>query len=337
MDYHNHIEIDSASNLIGFLRDIQEGVATSINIDMLYRGVGSDEYGLLPAAFRKDGEKTLDDISRLSGDKFDEDDMLRNASHGLREFSAVRSFYSLANQQGLSLPTDSAVLHSELISKVVGLDNLDSVLRFYGQRDKWPQAELLPTIALAQHYGIPTRILDWTLDPLVAAFFAARNAFTRIEREGSHEGKFSIWYANKVSLAASTLFNKYKDIATPRYSVHVVDVPYNGNPNLTAQKGRFTIVSPRENQEPNDPVDKTTVDEAMVKIFEDTVGIREQAVVFPKSDVSLFTKVSIPLSEAKPLLIKLRVAGYHSGAIFPGYQGCADSLLDAVALGTSTE
>ena len=68
--------------------------------------------------------------------------MLGNASHGLREFSAMRSFYSLANQQGLSLPTDSVALHSELISRVVGLDNLDSVLRFYGQRDKWPQAEL---------------------------------------------------------------------------------------------------------------------------------------------------------------------------------------------------
>jgi hypothetical protein len=77
--------------------------------------------------------------------------------------------------------------------------------------DQWLYQEkprFHPAIALARHHGIPARILDWTRNPLIAAFFAADLD------QADEPGEIAIWAYNTASICPSGL---------PRILVHAVD------------------------------------------------------------------------------------------------------------------
>ena len=66
-------------------------------------------------------------------------------------------------------------------------------------------SEQLELLFLMQHYGIPTRLLDWTENPFIALFFALENA--RQERPGE-EKDATVWLLDPIRLNMTANSNR---------------------------------------------------------------------------------------------------------------------------------
>ncbi len=199
----------------------------------------------------------------------------------LCEYFLLSEYTTFANELGHRLPSvltnilkDSPeVFVNDYISRLEKPEKL---------ADLWGS----PIIIMAQHHGIPTRLLDWTRNPLVAAYFAAANA------KHNDDIPIAVYAVHPIILRGSSIFP--------------IEIPQADDPYFHAQSAVLTL---------DTRADRYYLEHGHFPALEDTIS------KFPEDstlDEPYFSKkLTLIASEVPELLRMLWLEGISQAHLMP--------------------
>lgn len=184
--------------------------------------------------------------------------------------------------------SDKQAASRDALAKELIREFYDECERFSPWR--YPQGDPR-VLAMAQHHGLPTRLLDWSYSPYVAAYFAF-SWFMFEVKATEQTGNVAIWILNRDEVERKA----------PEGQLQIISVQDYENSRLGSQFGLFTYLKTNES------------------------SLEDYLTSSPVDLASALRKVEIPRSQARQALQDLILMGIHHGTIFPGREGIAQTI-----------
>ena len=255
--------------------------------ELLYRGQADAAWGLEPSILRPPENRI--GVWGAGG-------VVASDIQVFKEWVYLKSFVDHCDSIGLPIPNDSTEFRDLFLNQNAP-SGPGGAFRRTGL---WPHEKLFGLLALAQHHGLPTRLLDWSKRSYVAAYFAISGALEGEHLEREHSGRLAVW-----------VLNVTRPSHLPR--LEIIKVPGSNSPNVAAQAGAFTLL--RQEGGRGQP-------------FEGDIAL-DRYLLGLNSHVPLpLLKVTLPVSEAKQALALCALYGITGATLFPDFYGAARGARD---------
>jgi len=250
----------------------------------LFRGQAKAEWRLQPALFRDGNNPAVPFESPQLGSDY----------QVFSEWALLDQFAKHCDSIGLRIPNDSLTFRHQYLNQNAPAGPGGCFVR----TSLWPDPALFELMALAQHHGLPTRLLDWTRRAYVAAYFAASDAIAGGGRTDKAGGNYiAVW---ALDVERKGLFREFE----------VVRVPGSNNANIASQAGVFTLLRQQG---------------IRGQAFQGTVLLDEYFMSQPECPLA---KVTLPLAQAPALMELCAKYSITAATMFPDYYGAAKAAND---------
>jgi len=250
----------------------------------IFRGQPSDQYKLTPSICRRGPGSFAHGSARRE---------FANTIKGQVEYEleVLERFLKGCDRAGLSVPGYTQSVKKQLESQERGM--------FFSAGDPWPQQNMYQIMAVAQHYDVPTRLLDWTTRSFVACYFAAASA--NFELDNGNE-RIAIWALDTSKSADWEM-------------VSIIRTPGGTSQNQAAQSGLFTTHKVKSY--------------ASTELYV-SEALEDAQEIYGEDTASSLLKFTLPVDQAPDLLMLCEKLGVDGSTMFPGFHGVAKNVRDWV-------